>query len=735
MSIFSNRYFLVAYSSVFFLLVTPTNAYAGALTFASKVDYGIGLSSTFVATGDFNNDGKIDFVTTSTSSSKISVLINNGNSTFASKVDYTTGLDPLTVVVGDINADGKVDIAVSNGDSDTVSLFINNGDGTFASKVDYYAADSPGSLALGDLNGDGRVDIVTANFWPSTVTVLLQSATGTFPTHVDYAGDVSPTGITLADVNQDGKLDMIAANANGQSDNIAVYLNNGDGTFLPMVTYKAGRNPLNLVAGDLNGDGKVDIVTSNYASSSISVFLNNGVGGFATSTGYVSGSVPIGIALGDLNIDGTLDIIVSNAGSSNVSIFTNNGNGTFATKSDVSTALAPYGLAVGDFNNDGKIDFVTSSFFLSTASVHMNNTVDNIPPTTPVSLIASEVSVTTARISWATSTDALLAGYWVYQDGVLVATTTATLYNFSGLTATTHYSYTVIAFDTTGNMSATSSPVSIYTATPVGGGGGGGGGGGSYIAPVSTTPVGTSTPVSVPTPLTTNIPNVINQNVPKSLKGNESNSNPTIVFTNVLSFGVKNIEVENLQKILIKKGYLIEGNDTGFFGPITKVAVVKFQCDQKIVCFASSTGYGVVGPATRAKLNQLVTDLDANNVATTTQLILASTTTNQNEISTPNPTGVPVIESASFTRSLSVGAQGNDVKFLQLYLNTHGFVVAENGPGSRGNETNYFGPATSRALILFQEAHKEEILTPAGLTSGSGYFGPATRALLKELIK
>jgi peptidoglycan hydrolase-like protein with peptidoglycan-binding domain len=70
---------------------------------------------------------------------------------------------------------------------------------------------------------------------------------------------------------------------------------------------------------------------------------------------------------------------------------------------------------------------------------------------------------------------------------------------------------------------------------------------------------------------------------------------------------------------------------------------------------------------------------------------------------------------------------GSDVKLLQQYLNTHGFPVSLTGVGSLGKESTYFGPGTRNAVIFFQEAHKAEILTPAGLTKGNGFFGPASR--------
>ncbi|MCR4285341.1 MAG: peptidoglycan-binding protein, partial [Candidatus Kaiserbacteria bacterium] len=86
--------------------------------------------------------------------------------------------------------------------------------------------------------------------------------------------------------------------------------------------------------------------------------------------------------------------------------------------------------------------------------------------------------------------------------------------------------------------------------------------------------------------------------------------------------------------------------------------------------------------------------------------------------------------SVSLTRNLELGMEGEDVRALQVYLNTHGFTVAQIGVGSLGNESTHFGPGTKSAVIKFQNAHASTLLTPINLTSGTGYVGEKTRALI-----
>lgn len=101
----------------------------------------------------------------------------------------------------------------------------------------------------------------------------------------------------------------------------------------------------------------------------------------------------------------------------------------------------------------------------------------------------------------------------------------------------------------------------------------------------------------------------------------------------------------------------------------------------------------------------------------------------------PGTRGRIVVEggtSYQFTRSMTVGSRGEDVRQLQVMLNQHGFTVSESGPGSVGNESIYFGQKTRSALIRFQNFYRDDILTPVGLSSGTGYFGPSTIKYLES---
>ncbi len=107
-------------------------------------------------------------------------------------------------------------------------------------------------------------------------------------------------------------------------------LNRGDGTFQAAVYYYAARGPHAVAIGDLNGDGKPDLVTANQGLfvSTVSVLFNNGDGTFQTSHDYDTGGNPGSVAIGDLNGDGKPDVATANSAEDTVSVFANSGDGS-----------------------------------------------------------------------------------------------------------------------------------------------------------------------------------------------------------------------------------------------------------------------------------------------------------------------------------------------------------------------------------------------------------------------
>jgi hypothetical protein len=206
------------------------------------------------------------------------------------------------------------------------------------------------------------------------LTAAAAAQTLSFAPPVSVPTGKSPTFAATGDFNKDGKLDFAQVNySGGSAGSVDVWLGNGDGTFQAAKSYTVGAGPDALAVGDVNGDGKLDLVTGNDTGASVSVLLGNGDGTFQTAQKYTAGSFPHWVALADVNGDKALDIIVVNEGANNVGVLLNNGKGVFGTMTTFPTDEEPYSVAAGDFNHDGKIDLAVTGYYNSDISVLLGN--------------------------------------------------------------------------------------------------------------------------------------------------------------------------------------------------------------------------------------------------------------------------------------------------------------------------------------------------------------------------
>lgn len=182
----------------------------------------------------------------------------------------------------------------------------------------------------------------------------------------DYAFSVA-----VGDVNGDGKPDLVVANAGCDSCSgaVGVLLGNGDGTFKTAATYSSGGNyAFSVAIADLNGDGKPDLLVANLMGNTVGVLLNNGDGTFRAAVTYSSGgNNPISLAAADVNGDGITDLVVANETDNDycgatVGVLLGNGDGTFQTAVIYgSGGCEPISVAVVDVNKDGKPDILIAN--------------------------------------------------------------------------------------------------------------------------------------------------------------------------------------------------------------------------------------------------------------------------------------------------------------------------------------------------------------------------------------
>jgi FG-GAP-like repeat/Cep192 domain 4/HYDIN/CFA65/VesB-like, Ig-like domain/Abnormal spindle-like microcephaly-assoc'd, ASPM-SPD-2-Hydin len=287
-------------------------------TFRTHVDYATDLGPQELVVGDFNNDGKLDLAVANAGENStgqfvdtVSVLLGNGDGSFKTHVEYSTGPLPVYLATGDFNGDGKLDLAVVNEQGNSVSILLGNGDGTFQTHVDYSVGLLPMGVAVGDFSGDGKLDLVVANFSSNTVSLLVGNGDGTFQLPSDFAVSLGPVELAAADFNADGKLDLAVVDF--LSSSASVLLGNGNGTFQTAVNYASGSLPESIALGDFNGDGVLDLaLATDNSLGSATLLLGNGNGTFQAPVTFPAGLLPVSIAAGDFNNDGKLDVATAN---------------------------------------------------------------------------------------------------------------------------------------------------------------------------------------------------------------------------------------------------------------------------------------------------------------------------------------------------------------------------------------------------------------------------------------
>jgi hypothetical protein len=328
----------------------------------------VGNAPIAITATDFNGDGNVDLAVVNYFDDNVSVLLGDGHGGFQTQ-GSPLALAPGAgeVVSADLNGDGHPDLVVANTAyfkvfaGNTVSVLLNKGDATFEDQKAYTVGGKPVALAVADLNSDGRLDIVTANHDNANVTLLEGRGDGTFP---GTAGS-HPAGVALADLNGDGKPDLILANY--ASSTVSVALGNGDGTFQPARNIPVGSGPYAVAAVDLNGDGRPDLVVADLQSTSVSVLLGNGDGTFHKQSLYPVGSYPTALAVAALRGDGQpQDVVVVNYGDSqspgSVSVLLGNGDGTFNNHAKTyPVGYAPQAVTLADVNGDGIPDLIVSN--------------------------------------------------------------------------------------------------------------------------------------------------------------------------------------------------------------------------------------------------------------------------------------------------------------------------------------------------------------------------------------
>ena len=280
-------------------------------------------------------------------------------------------------------------------------------------------ATAPQSIAVGDFNGDGTPDLAVTSYGSGTgssVVVLIGDGKGGFGPPTGFALKPFATGVVTADLNEDGRLDLAVARGGfGDDGGVSVLLGTGTGSFGSATDFLAGASPAAITAGDLDGDGHLDLVLTHVypGGGTLSALMGTGTGAFTgpTSLALPGFAAASSLAIADFNSDGRKDIVVGQGGPNAVTIFFSSGSG-FAPAVSVPLAAVPWDLAIGDLNGDARPDVVVSHKEANSVSVLLGVPGGGLAPPTTVAVGSIARSVVIADVNDDLKPDLAVASEW-----------------------------------------------------------------------------------------------------------------------------------------------------------------------------------------------------------------------------------------------------------------------------------------------------------------------------------
>lgn len=328
-------------------------------------------SARSVVCGDIDRDGDIDIVVASAADSTVRIFRNNNSAipTFTAQTAATAINTPVTVSLADIDDDGDPDILVGGqGSADSFSwIQITQGPtGTlsfFTRTIG--AADNPASVRAADLDKDGDLDVIGTSITDSSVRWFENDGTptsGAWTARVITSSSGAINQIVPHDIDEDGDIDIACASSTG-----VLWLENDGSPSAGWVvrTAASGLIAEGVLAGDVNGDGRPDIVSISLADDSARFHKSNGASPPAFTTTVIGPGLsnPTDLDLADLDLDGDLDVVLVNASTLGVQWLENNGalNPIFTLRTIPATISQYTGVAVSDLDDDGNPDIVVAS--------------------------------------------------------------------------------------------------------------------------------------------------------------------------------------------------------------------------------------------------------------------------------------------------------------------------------------------------------------------------------------
>jgi hypothetical protein len=362
---------------------------------------------------DLNEDGFIDLTTVNEVSADVRVFLNRADGSGL----YHPFLTPQAIgeeaspnEAADFNNDGHADLCIAAVVSSSVWVLLGAGDGTFSTITELPVGLHPHGVAALDIDGDGDPDIVNSNTNSNNLSVHVNNGSGVFAPPVYFEGGVNAEyGLSAADMNGDDITDVVVVGRDGQQ--ILTQLCNGAGGFAAAGPAQAsGGNSWVAAVGDLNADGKLDAALANSTSNNGAICLGNGNGTYAAPVTVFNGGHTVASDLGDLDGDGDLDWVLSSFGAGHWRVYRNNGSGTFAFHVEIDAPNNPSCAVLVDFDNDSDLDLALSDEIADVVVLLRNRG-------TPTDVVAFDAGITALANAPDPFRDATVVRFHLQQAG------------------------------------------------------------------------------------------------------------------------------------------------------------------------------------------------------------------------------------------------------------------------------------------------------------------------------
>ena len=321
---------------------------------------------------DLNHSGHSDLVVTHAASGRISVFSGDGNGGFGQGTSYAVGNGPAAVLAVDLKGSGNADLVTVNRAANTFSVLESNGDGSFKNAVDYVAGNRPFAAVAGSFSGKPGLAIVSEA--EASISMPAPKGDGSFVAARSYAsGGLERKAVAVGDLDGDGRADLVVSNFCGAdagckgNGTVSVLLANADRSYRLGGSYEVGSGPVSVALAPIGAGGKLAILAANRNDRTLTVLPGNGDGTFGAAMHLSLGGNPGAIYTDSLGGGRQLVAVATDCGKTvcsqpgNVEVLVGRGDGTLSPVASNAVGYSPVAIAAADLRGSGHLDLVVAN--------------------------------------------------------------------------------------------------------------------------------------------------------------------------------------------------------------------------------------------------------------------------------------------------------------------------------------------------------------------------------------